>query len=38
MTDYEKKFYEQGMKINRCVAALPAEAKKVSASEEGKNE
>ena len=25
MTDYEKKFYEQGMKINRCVAAVKAE-------------
>ena len=25
MTDYEKKFYEQGMKINRCVAKVKAE-------------
>ena len=25
MTDYEKKFYEQGMKINRCVACVKAE-------------
>lgn len=25
MTDYEKKFYEQGMKINRCVARIRVE-------------
>ena len=24
MTDYEMKFYDQGLKINRCVATLPA--------------
>ncbi|MBR7081773.1 MAG: tRNA (guanosine(46)-N7)-methyltransferase TrmB [Oscillospiraceae bacterium] len=27
MTDYERKFHEQGVKINRCVATLPSEAK-----------
>lgn len=39
MTDYEKKFFEQGMKINRCVAKLPAEAKtKTTPQEETGNE
>ncbi len=27
MTDYEMKFYDQGIKINRCVARLPADLK-----------
>jgi len=36
MTDYEKKFYEQGIRINRCVATLTLEAKAVRGSYEEK--
>ena len=35
MTDYEKKFFEQGMKINRCIAKLPVGLKNKTISQEG---